>query len=371
MTHFDSEVARGLVARWDAPRMAENLGQIQRRLQRRHHTKQVTVVLAALVTAVAAFWGGLDLWRAQTAPPTVTTRPEASTETRFRDGSTATALTRGSVLEVQRTSDSEIDVVAKLGSYRFDVVPNPARQFVVRVAEVTVRVLGTKFVVAQTEGRVEVRVERGRVEVTWPSGQTELGANESGWFPPMPQTALPVADPSATEMVETAKSLPKSLPSVNDRTRFIELSRQGDYQAAFSIIDRAPNLFEGSAEDLMMAADAARLSNHPMQAVGYLQRITKEHSRDSRAPLAAFTLGRIYMNQLGQPASAARAFALVRQLAPAGALVEDALAREAEALEQAGQHTAAKQLAEEYLKQYPSGRRSAKLRQLGKATKSE
>jgi outer membrane protein assembly factor BamD (BamD/ComL family) len=77
------------------------------------------------------------------------------------------------------------------------------------------------------------------------------------------------------------------------------------------------------------------------------------------------------MNQLGQSAAAARAFALVRQLAPAGALVEDALAREAEALEQAGQHAAARRLAEDYLKQYPSGRRSEKLRELGKAAKSE
>ncbi len=371
MTHFDSEVTRSLVANWGPPRMADNFDQIQRRLQRRHRTKQLTVALAALMTVVSVFWGGLGLWRAQTAQPTVTTRTEASTETRFRDGSTATALTPGAVLEVQKTSDSEIDVAAKVGSYRFNVMPNPARHFVVHIADVTVRVLGTEFLVAQTEGRVEVRVERGRVEVTWPSGRTELGADESGWFPPMPQTAVPATNPSATELVETAKSLPKALPSVNDRAKFIELSRQGDYQAAFSIIDRAPNLFESSAEDLMMAADAARLSNHPSQAVGYLQRITKEHARDSRAPLAAFTLGRIYMNQLGQSASAARAFALVRQLAPAGALVQDALAREAEALEQAGQHAAAKQVAEEYLRQYPSGRRSAKLRQLGKAPKSE
>jgi len=72
----------------------------------------------------------------------------------------------------------------------------------------------------------------------------------------------------------------------------------------------------------------------------------------------------ICMSQLGQPAAAARAFAQVRQLAPAGALVEDALAREAEALEQAGQHEAAQKLVQEYLKQYPTGRRSERLRQL-------
>jgi transmembrane sensor len=368
MSHFEPELASRLIPRWDAPRMAKNLAQISRRIRQQQRSRHLTIALAALVASVALCFLGFGLWRAQTSRPAQTAHVTPSAETRFGDGSTATALTEGAVLELQRTSDSEIWVAAKSGSYRFDIVPNPARQFVVHVADVSVRVLGTRFVVAQTNRRVEVRVERGRVEVTWPAGRSELGANESGWFPPEPQSAVPATEPAAAEPVQSSSKTP---PAVSDRTRFIELSRQGNYQAAFSIIDRAPSLFEGSAEDLMMAADAARLSNHPLQAVGYLQRITKEHARDSRAPLAAFTLGRIYMNQLGQPAAAARAFALVRQLAPAGALVEDALAREAEALEQAGQHAAAQRLAADYLKQYPSGRRSEKLRELGKAAKSE
>lgn len=218
---------------------------------------------------------------------------------------------------------------------------------------------------------MEVRVERGRVEVAWPSGRTELGVGQSGWFPPASAVPIPSATASTIEATKTAMEPTKTLAVPNEHARFVELSRQGNYQAAFSIVDRAPSLFERSAEDLMMAADAARLSNHPAQAVPYLQRLTREHARDSRAPLAAFTLGRIYMSQLGQPAAAARAFALVRQLAPAGALVEDSLAREAEALERAGQHAAAQRMAEEYLRQYPNGRSSEKLQRLGRAAKSE
>jgi transmembrane sensor len=259
-------------------------------------------------------------------------------------------------------------VGAKSGSYRFDVVPNPARQFVVHVASVTVRVLGTQFVVAKTGGRAEVRVERGRVEVTWPEGRTELGVGESGWFPPEPPA---LAAAAASTVPSPWPSAVKGPPSTKNRAQFIELSRQGNYQAAYAMIDRTPTPFEGSAEDLMMAADAARLSNHPSQAIVYLQRITRDYSRDSRAPLAAFTIGRICMNQLARPAAAAEAFGLVRRLAPAGALVQDALAREAEALEQAGQHAAAQRLVEEYLKLSPSGRSRERLRQLGKPTKSE
>ncbi len=374
MTPLKSTVTSKLVAPWEPPRMAQNLAQIQQRLQRQRRLRQVTLPLAVLVTSVALLAIGWGRWHAHTgsrslasigstAAPTV-----PATEMRFSDGSIATAMTAGAILELQKTSESEIVVVAKAGSYRFDVVHNPARQFVVRVAGVEVRVLGTQFVVAQANQRVEVRVERGRVEVTWPEGRSELGVGDSGWFPPERQAAVHDGTPSTAD---SSKVLPAGSATAHERSRFVELSRQGNYQAAFSIVAQAPNLFQNSAEDLMMAADAARLSNHPAEAVPYLQRIMKEHATDSRAPLAAFTLGRIYMSQLGQPASAARAFAQVRQLAPAGALAEDALAREAEALAQAGQTAAAQRQAAAYLKQYPSGRSRERLRELGKQARRE
>jgi len=378
MIEFDPAVTSRLVPRWDAERMARNLAQIEHQLESKRGSRPWAIALAALTTSVAliglvlvltprkGWWTtwpahpAISVATAHTSPAPVVAPQVPATETRFGDGSTATALTQGAVLELRTTSETELVVVAKSGSFRFDVVPNPSRQFVVDAGDVTVRVLGTRFVVTRQDERAEVRVERGRVEVTWPSGRSELGVGGSGWFPPLPEPALA----SSTATAEPVSTAAKASVLANERTQFIELTRKGDYRAAYAIIDRAPQLFGGSAEDLMMAADAARLSNHPQQAVGYLQRITREHPSDSRAPLAAFTLGRIYMSQLRQPAAAARAFAQVRQLAPTGALVEDALAREAEALEQAGQHQAAQKLVQAYLKQYPTGRRSERLRQL-------
>ena len=93
--------------------------------------------------------------------------------------------------------------------------------------------------------------------------------------------------------------------------------------------------------------------------------MTREHPQSSVAPLAAFTLGRIYLSQVGQPAKAADAFALSRKLAPAGSLAEDALAREVEAAEVAGQTSRARDLAEQYLRRYPNGRRLTSVRQSG------
>jgi len=368
MTRLGPNLTSRIAPRWDASRMVRNLEHIERRIKRKRASRHWAVAFAAFVTSVAVVGLVVGLWPAHKSGSALTARVAAvavsshapATETRFRDGSTATALTEGAVLELRNTSDSELVVVAKSGTFRFDVVPNPARQFVVELGSVTVRVLGTRFVVGQQGPSVEVRVERGRVEVTWPDGHTELSLGQSGLFPPQSDARETAA---ATSAAEPAASTARS-PRGSERSQFIELTRKGDYQGAYAIIDRTPQLFGNSAEDLMLAADAARLSNHPQQAVGYLQRIAKEHPSDSRAPLAAFTLGRIYMSQLRQPVLAARAFAQVRQLAPAGALVEDAMAREAEALEQAGQHEAAQKLVEVYMKQYPSGRRSEMLRQL-------
>jgi hypothetical protein len=56
---------------------------------------------------------------------------------------------------------------------------------------------------------------------------------------------------------------------------------------------------------------------------------------DPRAPLAAFTLGRVLLRELARPREAAAAFAQARALAPRGPFVEDALAREVEAWLQA------------------------------------
>jgi len=367
MIEFDPTVAPRLVPRWNAERMAKNLGEIERRLQRKRASRPWAIAVAAVALSGALVGVFFGFWPARkpslagashTAVSNAVTAHLPGTETRFRDGSTATALTEGAVLELRTTSDTEMIVVAKSGNFRFDVAPNPARRFVVETGKVTVRVLGTRFIVAQQDQRVQVRVERGHVEVAWPEGHTELRAEESGWFPPLPQTLEPA--PAS----EPSPSAERGSRASNERSQFIELTHKGDYQAAYAILDRAPQLFGNSAEDLMLAADAARLTNHPQQAVVYLQRIAKEHSGDSRAPLAAFTLGRIYMSQLKQPALAAQAFSLVRQLAPSGALVEDAMARQAEALEQAGQHEAAQKLVEDYLRQFPSGRRGERLREL-------
>jgi transmembrane sensor len=111
-----------------------------------------------------------------------------------------------------------------------------------------------------------------------------------------------------------------------------------------------------AAETLFERADSARAEGHPDRAVTHLRAITDLYPGDPRAPMAAFTRGRLLLEALGRPADAASAFALSRRLAAPGTpLAEDALAREVDALRAAGQTARAHERAELYRKLHPKG----------------
>jgi transmembrane sensor len=109
----------------------------------------------------------------------------------------------------------------------------------------------------------------------------------------------------------------------------------------------------------------ARLSGHAALAVPRLERVLRAHASDSRAPLAAFTLGRTLLDSLGRPREAADAFARARRLSPGGALAQDALARDVGSWSRAGETGVARQRALEYLDKYPGGRREKAVRYHG------
>jgi transmembrane sensor len=134
------------------------------------------------------------------------------------------------------------------------------------------------------------------------------------------------------------------------------LSQSGQYEAAFESLKK-DHAVEDDPATLMDAADAARLSGHPEHAVEYLAQVVSRHPKSPVAPLAAFTLGRVYLDKLGQPDRASDAFALAQRLAPNGSLAPDALAREVEALSKGGNAHKAYLKAQEYLKRYPNGQR--------------
>jgi transmembrane sensor len=142
------------------------------------------------------------------------------------------------------------------------------------------------------------------------------------------------------------------------------LALEGRNREAYALLRDQRKMLR-DADDLLLAADVARLSGHPADAVPYLERSIKESGNHPKAAMAAFALGRVLMTSLGQPEKAALQFADARSRAEGGSLAEDALAREVEAWAQAGVRARARERAEEYLRLYPRGQRSRAVKAFG------
>jgi transmembrane sensor len=304
-------------------------------LKKRRRRVVLALELGAMCAAVALYFIGQRIFDHQSGHIAARAAPalarEKSESVRFADGSTAELSLPGATLRV--TEDGRTRVVTELtGGARFDVVPNTERTFEIRAGDVRVRVLGTRFSVQRLQaGRVEVLVERGRVEVAWFGGSTILESGHGGVFPPATDTedargGQEPAVPSDSTSPATMHSAPNPMPSERD-----------------------------TPARLMQLADAARVGGRPAEAIALLRRVCDEYPADSRAPLAAFTLGRV-LDDLGRSTEAARAFHRARVTWPNGPLAGDAYAREAEDLLRTGNTAEAKQVAEAYVTRYPRGR---------------
>jgi transmembrane sensor len=306
------------------------------------------VVLAAAAALLLSFLGRSPAPAAPRAAALPAATSAKSPKTTFADGSVARVSDGGELLVEQASPERVVSVLAG-GAAEFEVTKHPERDFIVVAGPVRVRVVGTRFRVERLGERTRVSVSQGKVEVQEADARSYLEAGESRFFP----SQLP-----------GSKEEPAQAAALGARSRFLELARGGEFRAAYQVMSQSPNAVGSGAEDLMLAADAARLSNHPEQAIVYLRRVSSEHPGDSRAPLAAFTRGRLLLSQLSRPAEAAEAFALARRLQPRGPLFEDALAREAEARAAVGGSGAARSLALQYLASFPRGKHAENMKRL-------
>ncbi len=337
---------------WTPEKAASLPREVLKRLRRR------TLTRALLASGAAA--GLLALLAVRLSPPSVAERlaphpaqaPVAAHAQRvmsFHDGSRAELDRDTTRLEVGSDRGEQISLRLLAGAARFDVVPNPKRVFEVESGPVRVRVIGTAFSMLRTADGARVAVERGRVRVLWGDQQVELGAGEGREFPPPAEAAAVPVD-----------SLPLSPP--DEAVEWRELAKRGDYKRAYSALrNSAPRQVP---EELMLAADVARLSGNPAQAVPHLQAVVQRFPTDPRAPVAAFTLGRVYLDNLGQPAEAAAAFRRTRTSWPRGPLAQDAWAREVAAWQRAGQSSEAAQTARQYLERHPQGAHAETMKRL-------
>ncbi len=324
---------------------------------------------AAAVTAVVAVAAGLWLWSPKITQFTPGDAALASAgvsrverDFALPDGSRVSLLSGGSRVEVLEQTAVLVRTQLGAGSARFDVRHDASRVFEVESGDVKVRVLGTAFSMVRDGLLTRVAVERGAVRVQWTGGEAFLSAGQSGLYPP----------PSAADARDATKAPAEPLSDLagnvaEEASSWRRLAKRGAYVDAYKALGSAASASKSVRDeptDLMLAADVARLSRHPGEATRYLARVSDGFPRDKRAALAAFTLGRVLLEDLGQPGRAADAFRRAQQLAPRGPLASDALAREVDAAQRAAQPDRARQLAARYIELYPEGPQAQRLRKL-------
>lgn len=240
----------------------------------------------------------------------------------------------------------------RAGGARFTVAHDAQHPFVVVARDVVVEDVGTTFTVQYLAGdQLEVSVEQGRVTVRAQGAENEIATGGKL------QVALAPIAPAEPEKASNAPTGPTLSP-------WRPLAERGQYDEAHAALKKAgPNAVRDDAADLLLAADVARLGGYPAEALPYLERVVRAHASDPRSGLAAFTLGRVLLDELGRPGEAADAFARAR--AAGGPLAEDALAREVEAASRAGDVTRSQELAREYQTRYPKGRRTKAVSKFG------
>jgi transmembrane sensor len=375
MTTSERELERALEKvnpEWSAAHTERGLVRLQRTLARRRAVA-LGVFAAALVAASIVF--ALTRIRAH-EPPQKTANTDANQErvVRFSDGSTVHLLDSTADVSIVEARAERIVAALDHGRATFEVSHVPGRVFRVQAGQVIVEALGTVFTVERGSDRVRVSVGRGRVRVDYGTGSRELAVGQSDTFPPSaPSPAESVLSPSASaapsasagdEASASSPAAPAAAPSAKAPS-WKELARTGKSKSAYLALQSAPASDLNSAEALLLAADTARLSGHAREAVPYLARVLRDFKADPNASLAAFSLGRVLMSSLGRPGEAAGYFERARVLAREPSLAEDALAREVEALARAGQAERAHQLAEDYLRLYPSGQRTSAVKTFG------
>ncbi|HVW25905.1 MAG TPA: hypothetical protein VHC69_11070 [Polyangiaceae bacterium] len=165
---------------------------------------------------------------------------------------------------------------------------------------------------------------------------------------------IDVETPQVAASAETATaSSPTTWQRLADEGQYaqalVSLEANGGFDAA---------LADATADQLMSLVDVARATGQRQRAITALRRIVSEHGADPNAPVAAWMLG----NELAKArdfAGAEQAFAMYRALSPSGDFAEDALARQVDMAAEQGNRDHARRLAEQYLKEFPDGPRTA------------
>lgn len=299
----------------------------------------------------------------------------------FSDASRIT-LAPGARVVPLASSSTRFEVLLERGSAEFSVTPGGPRQWSVEAGLARVEVVGTVFQVKRGQDSLEVSVRRGVVLVRGeavPGRVQRLTAGQNLRVEAAPPASAPspsvepaapaleadAAEEPTTEEKQAAEAVPaETAPSAHSptaqRPNWRAAFAAGQYDVAYRALGsaglRRRARQANDPEELLRLADVARLSNHPQDAVLPLTRVLDDFGHRPHAAVAAFTLGRVLLDQLSSPQAAAHAFERAISLRPPHALLEDCHVRLVHAHARAGDHEAARHAATRYRALFPTGR---------------
>lgn len=326
-----------------------------------------TAALVLLGALGAAGWsltrGGAGPLRLADGSPMPSSLAATHAETfRFDDGSEL-VLTAGSRVDLLDTTRENVRLALRDGRVTFRVRPHGPRRWEVACGPIAIEVVGTVFTVTRDADHVEVSVERGAVLVRGarvPDHVQRLSAGQS--LAVGRETAAPTelaGEVDAPERVVIPEPVPvREAPRPARAEAWREHLAAGRYPEAYDALGSEGLARETEraqrVEDLMRLADLARLSGHPNDALLPLERIVQRHPSSGSAAIAAYTLGSLRLERLGDPGGAVTFFERSLAMGLPVALEEPARARLVRAL-RADRDPRMRDAGRRYLELYPYG----------------
>ncbi|MBX3224621.1 MAG: FecR domain-containing protein [Labilithrix sp.] len=347
---MSSPLAQRVVVRLDPERIDRQLAGARSRVVHHVRVRRATRALAAIAVLAAAIV--LFVRGFQPAPGAL----EGTAVESVGGGETVTmpdgsriVLEPGSRATLTSARPDLVRWTIERGGAELDVSHVPGRKFVVAANGWEASVLGTRFVVraASATHGVEVHVKRGRVAV--------------GRVGEVPTRVL--------EAGETWSERTAAIPDAFDATAPVESARSAESRASYEAAEAPPERSaappaptgaprpapeRAGPSDLLARAEAARAANRPREAAAAFEALRSHYPRDPRAGLAAFELGRLRLDALGDPRGAAAAFADAIRLAPNAPYREDAEARLVEAYDAAGERARCEEAKATFLERHRS-----------------
>lgn len=342
---------------------------------------------AAATAAVAAYvtWPSSHVGPLASRSPTVAINAGAVLDAtaqrvvRLDDGS-ALDLDGGARLQVLTNDAERFVTLLQHGRAHFDVQPGGPRRWEIETSRATVEVVGTAFVVDAEDHRLVVEVERGVVmvrgervpgRVVWlTAGQhiaIEDPALKTAVAPPPPPPVPPPSAEAPAVQVAPAVAEPDVKPSSAPPAKPTRSHTAKSGASTHHAIAQGAQANETTPYTLATAlidADQRRNAGDPAGAAALLEHALIGAPHDESTGLVEFTLGRLYLEDLGAPDRAEAAF--TKMIAGGGphGLLEDARARRVEALVRGRRRDDARAALDEYDQLYPKGVHRAALHNL-------